>query len=267
MLARVPIMMATATRPRTWCARTATSRWRNSSKRAHRQLLRAVGDTYDGVYGKWTVREEDFKEVWAYRVSLTVLAASTVTLSTRLVAGGDDIVCALAIASLGIALQLIHIYVTPLKRTLQVFWALGALGFIYVTVADAARADVSTLEYIIGNPWPSTFLVGPIGAAITGITFKEGICYRKNECFLLTIAVPMLFLVHLFGGDRSAPWLGWTLDVVVCALGTVFAARKYTQPVVDDIGDGSVFALMRLSEEEREAKLAQLEADRGESFF
>ena len=149
---------------------------------------------------------------------------------------------------------------------LQAFWALGTLGFIYVAVADAARADVSTLEYIIGNPWPSTFLVGPIGAAITGITFKEGLCYGKNECFLLTFAVPTLFLVHLFGGDRSAPWLGWALDVVVCALGTVFAARKYTQPVVDDIGDGSVFALMRLSEEEREAKLAQLEADRGDSF-
>ena len=31
--------------------------------------------------------------------------------------------------------------------------------------------------------------------------------------------VPALFLVHLFGVDQAAPWVGWALDIAVCALG------------------------------------------------
>jgi uncharacterized integral membrane protein len=206
------------------------------------------------------VRREDVVDVWTYRFCLTVVAATNVALSTRLLPGYDDALSALGIASLGVALKLIHIYVTPLKRMLQVFWALGTLGFTYVHLADAAVADVSTLEWIIANPWPSTLLTGPLGAAITGITFKEGLCYMKKECFVLTFLVPIMFLVHLFGwdGDRSLPWLGSALDVSVCALGSVFAARKWTQPLEQDIGDGSVFELMRMTEDEREARLASV---------
>ncbi len=205
---------------------------------------RAVGDRYEGVYGEWTVREQDVVEVWSYRACLSVVALSTVALSTRLGGDTDEVFCVLGIGALGVALQLIHIYVTPLKRMLQVFWGLGALGYAYLHFADGAAADASTLDVILAEPW-TTWLIGPIGAAITGVTFKEGMCYGKRECYVLTFAVPALFLVHLFGVDQAAPWVGWALDIAVCALGAVFAGRKYTQRLEDDIGDGSVFAFQR----------------------
>lgn len=204
---------------------------------------RAVGDRYEGVYGEWTVREQDVIEVWSYRLCLSAVALSTVVLSTRLGGDTDEAFCVLGIGALGVALQLIHIYVTPLKRMLQVFWGLGALGYGYLHFTQG-RADVSTLDVILAEPW-TTWLVGPIGAAITGVAFKEGMCYGKKECYVLTFLVPAFFLVHLFGVDQAAPWIGWTLDIGVCALGAVFAGRKYTQRLEDDIGDGSVFAYMR----------------------
>ena len=44
------------------------------------------------------------------------------------------------------------------------------------------------------------------------------------------------------------------------ALVLVFAARKYTQPVKDDIGDKSVFQFQALPEDEQERRLAALRA-------
>jgi hypothetical protein len=48
------------------------------------------------------------------------------------------------------------------------------------------------------------------------------------------------------------------LLAAVLAIFTVFAARKYTQPLKDDIGDKSVFTFMALSPEEQEAALQKL---------
>lgn len=44
----------------------------------------------------------------------------------------------------------------------------------------------------------------------------------------------------------------------VCGAGGVFAARKYTQPVKDDIGDKSVFEFRKLPEEEQERMMQAL---------
>jgi hypothetical protein len=44
------------------------------------------------------------------------------------------------------------------------------------------------------------------------------------------------------------------------ALALIFAARKYTQPVKDDIGDKSVFQFQALPEAEQERQLAALRA-------
>ena len=42
----------------------------------------------------------------------------------------------------------------------------------------------------------------------------------------------------------------------------VFAARKFTQPIKDDIGDKSVFEFQKLSKDEQEAKLAIMRESR-----
>ena len=64
-------------------------------------------------------------------------------------------------------------------------------------------------------------------------------CYGKFEAAALFFVVPSLLLGHMFGflppeGERG-------LVAAFCLLASVFAARKYTQPIKDDIGDKSVF--------------------------
>lgn len=67
----------------------------------------------------------------------------------------------------------------------------------------------------------------------------QGLCYGKAECAALFFVTPALLLGHLTGllpaqGERA-------LLILMCSLAIVFAGRKYTQPIKDDIGDKSVF--------------------------
>lgn len=78
----------------------------------------------------------------------------------------------------------------------------------------------------------------PFPSPTTGVAVKEGLCYGKLEAALLAIFTPIMCLSHLSSGsDASANlvFLPWVLTIIV------FAARKYSQPVKDDIGDKSVF--------------------------
>lgn len=56
--------------------------------------------------------------------------------------------------------------------------------------------------------------------------------------------------------DRRLPQV---LLAAFTALVVVFAARKFTQPVKDDIGDKSVFQFQALPEAEQQAKLAAMQ--------
>lgn len=102
--------------------------------------------------------------------------------------------------------------------------------------------------YVAHHP-AAVWLVGPMFAALTGVAFKEGMCYGKAECAALFFLIPLTLLGHLTGlaGEDTervfvAAW---------CALIAVFAGRKYTQAVKDDIGDKSVFIFNALGEAER----------------
>jgi uncharacterized integral membrane protein len=131
--------------------RRRAARWLQASVSQHLCDSAAGGrDRYEGVYGEWAVREQDVIEVWSYRLCLSAVALSTVVLSTRLGGDTDEAFCVLGIGALGVALQLIHIYVTPLKRMLQVFWGLGALGYGYLHFTQG-RADASTLDVILAS--------------------------------------------------------------------------------------------------------------------
>lgn len=76
-----------------------------------------------------------------------------------------------------------------------------------------------------------------------GVAIKEGICYGKAEAAGLAMALPLLCLAHLSGLVPAE--LEQLLLFSVCGLGLVFGARKYTQPIKDDIGDKSVFLHMK----------------------
>jgi uncharacterized integral membrane protein len=47
--------------------------------------------------------------------------------------------------------------------------------------------------------------------------------------------------VHPHAGDVAGPQVQSLLLAATCATACVFAGRKYSQPVKDDIGDKSVF--------------------------
>lgn len=127
--------------------RTSMKRCNISQKRRkNRCIARAQEQEFQGVYGPWKVEQSDLVEVWMYRVCISILTASCVveSLHHSLVAPislpvDDGTVCLAGIAALGIALQQIHMYVTPLKRMLQFFWLLGTLGYGYVSRISGCR--------------------------------------------------------------------------------------------------------------------------------
>ena len=79
------------------------------------------------------------QQVTLYRSGLVTAAASFVIAASAaflpdnsllgdIIKQNFDIFYAVGAGGLGLSLLLIHIYVTPIKRTLQAFWALGVIG-------------------------------------------------------------------------------------------------------------------------------------------
>jgi uncharacterized integral membrane protein len=139
-------------------------------------------------------------------------------------------------------------YVTPIKRTMQALWAAGLLG----SLAVAATHDAPVAAAVYAQK-ELVWAVGPLFAALTGLCFKEGACYGKAESALLFFLWPALLLGHLAGAPDAAkaPMLAAAAGLI-----TLFAARKFTQAVKDDIGDKSVFDFMALSPEEQQRREA-----------
>ncbi|GFP83060.1 hypothetical protein PHJA_000449200 [Phtheirospermum japonicum] len=86
---------------------------------------------------------------------------------------------------------------------------------------------------------------------------RLGLCYGKLEAGALTFIIPTVLLGHLSGLMDESTKL--SLLGVWMALFVVFAGRKFTQPIKDDIGDKSVFIFNALSEEEKATLIEKLE--------
>ncbi|XP_015895917.1 uncharacterized protein LOC107429696 [Ziziphus jujuba] len=249
---------------------------RSSSSSSSSFKCKAVGDSsqtsfdptvYQGIYGPWTVDSNDVREVILYRTGLVTAAASFVVAAsaaflpdnnwaTDLVKQNLDLLYAIGGGGLGVSLVLIHIYVTEIKRTLQALWLLGVVGSFLAYTNLAGPAGEGLVPYVVHNP-VAVWFVGPLFAALTGLVFKEGLCYGKLEAGLLTFIIPTLLLGHLTGlmddGVKLALLGSWM------ALFIVFAGRKFSQPIKDDIGDKSVFMFNSLPENEKKALIEKLE--------
>ncbi|KAF7113170.1 hypothetical protein RHSIM_RhsimUnG0153300 [Rhododendron simsii] len=222
---------------------------------------------YQGVYGPWTVDPNDIREVISYRSGLVtaassfVIAASTAFLPddsplSSLIKQNLDFFYVLGAGGLGLSLLLIHIYVTEIKRTLQALWALGIFGSLATYFSLAQPAGKNLVQYVIDNP-TAVWFVGPLFAALTGLVFKEGLCYGKLEAGILTFIIPSVLLGHLTGIMDDAVKV--TLLGVWTALFVIFAGRKFSQPIKDDIGDKSVFTFKALPEDQKKALVEKLE--------
>ncbi|RDX89065.1 hypothetical protein CR513_29251 [Mucuna pruriens] len=257
---------------------------------------KAVGDNrqgslaetivYEGIYGPWTIDDSDVREVILYRTGLVTAASSFVVAASAaflpdnsLLKQNLDLFYVLGSGGLGLSLLLIHIYVSEIKRALQALWGLGVLGSATTYFALAQPANNNLIQYVLHNP-SAVWLVGPLFAALTGLVFKEGLCYGKLEAGLLTFVIPILLLGHLDPHDSYIVVLhifclqvalvkqttglmddGVKLTLLASwmTLFVVFAGRKFTQPIKDDIGDKSVFMFNSLRDNERKALLEKLQ--------
>ncbi|KAL2519765.1 hypothetical protein Adt_16012 [Abeliophyllum distichum] len=235
----------------------------SSSRVANKKINSVEPIVYQGVYGPWSVESSDIQEVILYRSGLVISAASFVVASSaalfpdvELIQRNLDLLYGVGACGLGLSLYLIHIYVTEIKRALQSLWVLGSVGSLATYVTVAQPQGKSLVQYVVDNPM-AVWFVGPLFAALTGLVFKEGLCYGKLEAGILTFIIPSLLLGHLTGlmddGAKVALLGLWM------ALFLVFAGRKFTQPIKDDIGDKSVFIFNALPEEEKRTLIEKLE--------
>ncbi|KAH7421234.1 hypothetical protein KP509_13G047300 [Ceratopteris richardii] len=227
-------------------------------------------EVFQGMYGPWSIDSNDVREVLLYRGGLVTTAVTFLIAASRAFLPGDnalssfigqnfDVLYAVGAGGLGLSLFLIHIYVTPIKRMLQLLWGAGVLGSVLVALKFAAPEDEGLVNFVIENRW-AIWLVGPLFASLTGLVFKEGLCYGKLEAALLVFVIPAVLLGHLSGlTDNRAESL---LLFAWMALYSIFTARKFSQPIKDDLGDKSIFMFNALSEEEKQRVLEKLEANR-----
>jgi hypothetical protein len=94
----------------------------------HPQELCPAETVYPGMFGDWSVDDTDIAEVYGYRVGISVAALSAVAVTATMLVDGTHAVPANALNAMcvtgslgfGVSLFLIHIYVTEIKRTIQV---------------------------------------------------------------------------------------------------------------------------------------------------
>jgi uncharacterized integral membrane protein len=216
------------------------------------QLQQSTPEVYQGQFGEFTITQSDGTGVIIYRAGLMVAALSfTIGSALILLNNNPTVMTALTplyacfILALGVSLFTIHIYMASLHRMLQVFWAIGSIASLILALSSSEPLAVA-----IYNQPITLFGVGFIFVALTGIFFKEAVCFNRLEAKVLTPIVPLLLLGHLVG-VLPIQWESILLGIWAI-LFLVFALRKTVQAIPDDIGDKSVFTYLK---EQRLAKV------------
>ncbi len=203
-------------------------------------------EVYEGQFGSFTITADDRREVIIYRAGLMTAALCFAAGSALVLLQGAAPWAVMALTPLfacfwlamGVSLLTIHIYLRPLHRMLQVFWAIGGAAALAIAVWGPDPLAMTVYRQ------PLTILgVGFTFAALTGIFFKEAVCFNRLETKFLTLLAPLLLLGHMTGQLPVAWEKGMLLAWAVLLL--VFAIRKAIQPIPPDIGDKSVFAYLK----------------------
>ena len=122
---------------------------------------------FEGVYGIYTITDDDRREVKLYRLALLMsgLSFSAGMVQWWQLGPAWAWLWVIPLASaIGLALNWIHIYLRPLHRALQLFWLMGCGGWILLfSVAGTDQA----LAGLNSNPvW--ILAIGPLFAALAG---------------------------------------------------------------------------------------------------
>ena len=201
-----------------------------------------MGDpVFEGVYGPFSITEQDRREVLGYRLGLLTAAIAQAALLAQWQWVGPDALWPWLLplaAGLGLALRWIHIYLRPLHRALQLFWLVGCLGFAALAWASGPAAMATQLA--ADGRW--IWAIGPFFAALAGIGFKEFFCFRRPEAIGVTLLLPLALVGHL-SGLLGASATG-SLLALEAALLLVLTLRKFPMEAAADVGDKSVFAYL-----------------------
>ncbi|MEB3330933.1 MAG: DUF2301 domain-containing membrane protein [Synechococcaceae cyanobacterium] len=193
---------------------------------------------FEGVYGPYVITAVDRREVLAYRLALTAVAAAQLGLLIQWRQLGTAALWPwmLVMASgLGLALRWIHIYLRPLHRALQLFWLAGCLGGLLLALRVGPDA---MLPALIAQPlW--ILAIGPFFAALAGVGVKEFFCFRRPEAIGVTLLLPAALLGRLSGLLPLAPTA--SLLALEAGLLLVLCLRKFPMEAAADVGDKSVF--------------------------
>ena len=203
-------------------------------------------EIYQGQFGEFTITMGDRFGVIVYRGLLLALALCFATgVAVVLVVSDIGMISNLLTVlywgfsiALGGSLLLIHIYLIPLHRTLQLFWLIGSIA----AVAVSAYYPEPLLVAMYNHP-NTLFGTGFTFAALTGIFFKEAFCFGRFETKFLTAIVPTLLLGHMLDilpvPAEKALLGGWAILLLI------FVLRKVFQAIPQDIGDKSVFTYLK----------------------
>ena len=201
-----------------------------------------IGDpVFEGVYGPFSITEQDRREVLGYRLGLLTAAIAQAALLAQWHWVGPQALWPWLLplaAGLGLALRWIHIYLRPLHRALQLFWLVGCLGFAALAWASGPGAMATSLA--ADGRW--IWAIGPFFAALAGLGFKEFFCFRRPEAIGVTLLLPLALLGHLSGLLPTAAC--GSLMALEAGLLVVLTLRKFPMEAAADVGDKSVFAYL-----------------------
>ncbi len=218
----------------------------------HSPNLESANPVYNGQFGEFSITQDDRQEVRIYRGALLVAAlcgglGTFATLNSPVIpfAALTALYAGFSMA-LGVALMMIHIYMKPLHRALQLCWCIGS-GVALGGAAIAYQQQQSLMLYVSQHPL-SILGLGFTFVALNGIFFKEAFCFNRLETKLLVAIVPTLLLGHLLG---LLP-MDWEKSLLTtwAVLFLIFALRKCFQNIPDDIGDKSVFEYLEKQEKQ-----------------
>jgi len=201
-----------------------------------------MGDpVFEGVYGPFSITDQDRREVLGYRLGLLTAAIAQAALLAQWHWVGPEALWPWLLplaAGLGLALRWIHIYLRPLHRALQLFWLVGCLGFAALAWASGPGAMATSVA--ADGRW--IWAVGPFFAALAGIGFKEFFCFRRPEAIGVTLLLPLALLGHLSGLLPAAAC--GSLLALEAGLLLMLTLRKFPMEAAADVGDKSVFAYL-----------------------
>ncbi|HWR72868.1 MAG TPA: DUF2301 domain-containing membrane protein [Nitrospirota bacterium] len=187
---------------------------------------------------------EDTITVLLYRVGIVLsaimmsgLAFFLVTASSRsgaVQSGIEDILLYGLVASVGMSVFFIHLYVRKFKTYLKNLYyinlaCLVALLFIGQGSMSGALAQ--------GTYAPLLLL--PLSGCLGFVTAKEAFCFQLIEGYLLAIIMPG-YLLLVSSGILAGRGAAYGLLLIAVML-VVFTLRKVTMPIAWDIGDKSAY--------------------------